>query len=230
MKRRPWSQPRPRYEEDTVPRRNEPSERTCIVTRRALPVDRLIRFVVAPDGSVVADLRRRLPGRGVWVTASADQVRAAERKRLFAKAFGAPVAVEPGLAERVDRLLASAAVGALSFARKAGTLIGGFAKVDAALARDRVVGLIHAVEAADDGVARLAAAARRRFGEQGPLVIHCFAGGQLDLAFGRTNVIHAALLAGPASENGLTRIRDLCRYRDVDGGRAAVDGRLDQRG
>ena len=208
-----------------MPRLNEPSERTCIVTRRALPVDRLIRFVVAPDGLVVPDLRRRLPGRGVWVTAAAQHVRTAERKRLLIKAFGGGAVVAPGLAERVERLIASAAVGALSLARKAGTLIGGFAKVEAALAGDPVVGLIHATEAADDGVARLARAARRRFGEQPPVVIRCFAGAQLDLAFGRTNVIHAALLAGPASDNGLARIRDLLRYRGVDGGLPRVDGR-----
>ena len=32
------------------------------------PVDELIRFVVGPDG-VVPDLKRKLPGRGLWVTA-----------------------------------------------------------------------------------------------------------------------------------------------------------------
>jgi predicted RNA-binding protein YlxR (DUF448 family) len=199
-----------------VPRRNEASERTCIVTRRALPVEALIRFVVAPDGTLVPDLRRRLPGRGVWVSASADKVRTAAEKRLFARAFGGAVIVEPGLAERVDGLIASAAVAALSLARKAGMLVGGFAKVEAALAREDVVALIHAAEAADDGVVRLAAAARRRFGERKLPVIRCFAGEQLDLAFGRTNVIHAALLAGPASDNVLARVRDLVRYRGED--------------
>ena len=84
-----------------LPRANEPSERTCVVTRRTEPVARLIRFVMAPDGSVVPDLRRRLPGRGVWITAKADYVRTAERRRLFARGFGVPVKVEPDLAERV---------------------------------------------------------------------------------------------------------------------------------
>jgi hypothetical protein len=39
----------------------------------------------------------------------------------------------------------------------------------------------------------------------------------LDLAFGRTNVIHAALLAGPASDNVLARVGDLVGYRGDDG-------------
>ena len=193
--------------------RNTPTERTCVVTRQTLPVTDLIRFVVAPDGTVVPDLRRRLPGRGVWVTADAEHIAIAERKGLLARAFEGSVRVEPGLADRVERLLIEAAVGALSLARKAGTVVAGNAKVEAALGGDAVVGLIHAAEAAADGAGKLDAVARRRFGEGGLPVIRSLTGEDLDLAFGRTNVIHAALLAGPASTNLLARIRDLDRFR-----------------
>ena len=193
--------------------RNAPIERTCIVTRQTLPADALIRFVVAPDGTVVADLRRRLPGRGVWVTADADHVERAERKGLLSRAFDGPARVEPGLAERVETLLTAAAVGALSLARKAGGVVSGFAKVEAALARDSVVGLIHAAEASADGASKLDSQARRRFGEGGLPIIRSLTAADLDLAFGRTNVIHAALFAGQASTNLLARIRDLDRFR-----------------
>ncbi len=196
-----------------MPGRNAPTERTCIVTRQTLPVDELIRFVVAPDGTVVPDLRRRLPGRGVWVTADADHVATAERKGLLARAFDGPARVEPGLAERVEKLLLAATIGALSLARKAGGLVGGFVKVEAALSHGSVVGLIHAAGAAADGAAKLDSVARRRFGEGGLPIIRALTAEDLDLAFGRTNVIHAALLAGPASANLLARIRDLDRFR-----------------
>jgi predicted RNA-binding protein YlxR (DUF448 family) len=196
-----------------LPRKSEPSERTCIVTRQAKPVGELIRFVVAPDATLVPDLRRKLPGRGVWVTASSASVTEAERKHLFEKQFDGKVVVEAGLAGRVDALLLEAATGALSLARKAGTVVGGFAKVEAALAREPVVALIHASEAGADGVAKLSAAARRRFGQGKLPVIRCFSAEQLDLAFGRTNVIHAALLAGSASGNVLARVGDLAGYR-----------------
>lgn len=186
--------------------RHRDTERTCIVTRAAAPVDALIRFVVAPDGAVVADFRRRLPGRGIWVTARADHVETAERRRLFARAHAGPVNVEPGLAKRVERLYASAALSALSLARKAGTVITGFAKVEAALARDNVIALIHAADGASDGVAKLAAVARRHDHDGQLAVIRYFSGAELDLAFGRANVVHAALLAGPASQNLLARI------------------------
>ena len=200
-----------------MPRANEATERTCIVTRVAKPVDALIRFVVAPDGAVVPDLKRRLPGRGVWVTAEMAAVRTAERKHLFAKVFEGPVRVEPGMAERVDELLLAAATGALALARKAGVVVGGFGKVEAALASEPVVAVIHATDAGADGVAKLLGAARRRFGETGIPVIRIFGADQLDLAFGRTNVIHAALLAGPAGANVLARVGDLVRYRGNGG-------------
>jgi uncharacterized protein len=204
-----------------LPKNSESNERTCIVTREAKPVDALIRFVVAPDGSLVPDLRRRLPGRGVWVTAEADAIRTAERKHLFAKAFDGAVKVEPGLAERIDGLLLAAAAGALALSRKAGGLIGGFGKVESALVSESVIAVIHATGAGADGVAKLQGAANRRFGHGNLPVIRCFGADQLDLAFGRTNVIHAALLAGPAGANVLARVGDLVRFRGGNGPRAS---------
>jgi hypothetical protein len=44
---------------------------------------------------------------------------------------------------------------------------------------------------------------------------------QLDLALGRSNVIHAALLAGPASKTFLSRSQILVRYRTADDDKTA---------
>ena len=51
--------------------------RRCIVTRRELPPDDLIRFVADPSGTIVPDINRKLPGRGVWVTAERASIEAA---------------------------------------------------------------------------------------------------------------------------------------------------------
>jgi uncharacterized protein len=45
-----------------------------------------------------------------------------------------------------------------------------------------------------------------------------FTGAQLDLAFGRPNVVHAALLAGSASDGFLARYRSLERFRAIGPG------------
>ena len=52
--------------------------RMCAVSREVRPIDELIRFVVAPSGEVIADLKRKLPGRGLWVMASRRAVAEAQ--------------------------------------------------------------------------------------------------------------------------------------------------------
>ncbi|MHA1157308.1 MAG: RNA-binding protein [Alphaproteobacteria bacterium] len=196
-----------------VERRDKAPQRTCIVTRVTRPVSDLIRFVAAPDGTAAPDLRRRLPGRGAWVTADRRQVEIAVTSRRLQRVLELAEPVDPALVEQLEALLVEAAVAALSLARKAGEVISGFVKVAAALDKGTVSALIHADDAADDGQKKLAAAARRSGRDTLP-VIRSFSRDHLDLAFGRTNVIHAALLAGRAGDNVLARVADLARYRD----------------
>lgn len=191
--------------------REEETERRCIVTRNVAPTDELIRFVADPEGWIVADLKGNLPGRGAWVSARAQLVAEAERKNLFARSLKTEVKVAPGLADRVGDLLAAAALNTLSLARKAGLLVSGFAKVEAAIAGGRVVGLVHASDAAADGIRKIEQAVRRA-GRPAPAGINQFTSRQLNLALGGTNVIHAALLAGRLSHDVLKRVALLARY------------------
>ena len=179
----------------------------------------MIRFVIGPDQHVVPDLRRRLPGRGVWVTATRAAVAQAVKRRAYARGFKADVGVAPGLADEVERLLERSALDALSIVRKAGRAALGFAQVERALASEPVVALLHAADAGREGVRKLAAA-RSRLGEKAEdvPVMDRFTAAQLDLAFGRPNVVHAALLAGSASDGFLARYRNLERFRAIGPG------------
>jgi predicted RNA-binding protein YlxR (DUF448 family) len=174
------------------------TERLCIATREVRPIDELIRFVVGPDGAVVPDLKRRLPGRGVWITARRHFVEDAVRRRAFGRALKAEVRVSAELADELEQLLDRSALNALSIAHKAGLVLLGFAKIEAAIATAPVVALVRARDAGQEGGRKLAAAFRRR-DAQGKIV-EAFTSAQLDLALGRLNVVHAALLAGQASE------------------------------
>jgi uncharacterized protein len=201
---------------DAGPRkRAAATERLCVATRSVKPTADMIRFVVGPDGRVVADLKRKLPGRGVWVTATRQALVEAIRRKAMARAFKREVRVEPDLADRVEALLERSALDALAIARKSGAVAAGFAKVEAALQRESVVALVHAADAGPDGVTKIAAAARRRPGSQAERipVVERFSSAQLDLALGRSNVIHAALLADRASDSFLARWRSLERFR-----------------
>lgn len=193
---------------DRGPRRRQ---RLCIVTRAVRPVDDLIRFVVGPQGEVIADLRCRLPGRGVWVTATRKAVEQAVRRKAFARGFKRDVGNVGDLAARTEALMQRAVIEALAIAGKAGLVAAGFAKTAAALQREDVVALVNAAEAAPDGVRKLTGLLRARGAKIA--AVNFLASAQLDLALGRPNVVHAALLAGSASDTFLSRARRLERFR-----------------
>jgi len=200
---------------DQSPRRIQPGgERFCAATGAVTPVADMIRFVLAPDGTVVPDLKRRLPGRGIWITATRPALRNALARKAFARSFKREVRAAPDLVESTERLLERAALDALAMAHKAGRTVTGFAKVEAALVRQgRVAGLIHASDASQDGVRKLAATLRQRPDAENIAIIGTFAITQLDLAFGRANVVHAVLVAGSESEAFLARVARLECFR-----------------
>jgi len=219
---------------DNGPRTNKSATmRMCAVTREVRPVDELIRFVVSPSGEVVADLKRRLPGRGLWISASRRAVAEAARRHHFSKGFKRDVRVPPALPSDTEILLVRSAVEALAMAAKAGQVVSGFGKVETALeqrqAQPPVRALIHASDGAADGIrkldAKLGTLPGRKAGINDNLrelpVITALTSEQLDLALGRSNVIHAALLAGPASKTFLSRSQTLVRYRGADADKTA---------
>jgi uncharacterized protein len=200
--------------------------RMCAVSREVRPIDELIRFVVAPSGEVIADLKRKLPGRGLWVSASRRAVAEAVRRHQFGKGFKRDVRVAPTLAADTEALLARGAVEALAMA---GQVLSGFSKVETALQgrgdKTAVQALLHASDGAMDGIRKLDALARQNRGNTAESleipVVTALTSAELDLALGRANVIHAALLAGPASRTFLSRSQTLVRYRSADDDKTA---------
>ncbi|HET7884762.1 MAG TPA: RNA-binding protein [Bradyrhizobium sp.] len=197
--------------------------RMCAVRREVRPIDELIRFVVAPSGEVVADLKRKLPGRGLWISASRRLVAEAVRRHQFSRGFKRDVQVAATLPADTEALLERFVIDALAMAAKAGQVISGFAKVEEALARQApglVRALIHATDGAADGIRKLDAVVRQNGGNNDHSaevrIVNVLTSAQLDLALGRSNVIHAALLAGPASDTFLSRSQMLVRYRMAD--------------
>jgi uncharacterized protein len=203
--------------------------RMCAVTRLVRPIDELIRFVVSPQGEVIPDLKRKLPGRGLWVSASAQAVAEAVRRNQFSKGFKRDVRAAPTLAADTEKLLVRGAIEALAMAAKAGQVISGFGKVEDALrqrqAQAQIGALIHASDGAADGIRKLDAVVRQNAGINDESnrfpVVTALTSEQLDLALGRSNVVHAALLAGPASKTFLSRSHILVRYRMADDDKTA---------
>ncbi|WP_069878571.1 RNA-binding protein [Bosea sp. BIWAKO-01] len=208
------------------PAHKDGPERSCVVTRMVKAPEDLIRFVVSPDGVLTPDLRRKLPGRGVWTSLSAATVAEAIKRKAFERSLKTKVTIPPDLASMIDGLMHRDAVQALAMANKAGLVSSGFAKVEASIGSGRLAAVIEASDGAEDGrrkigqALRRVAAARAEDGlkvRKTPVVAE-FAAADLELALGRSHVIHAALAPGPAAEGFLSRWRRLVRYRTGDAG------------
>jgi predicted RNA-binding protein YlxR (DUF448 family) len=190
-------------------------ERTCIVTGREGAPEAMLRFALSGEGVVTPDILRKLPGRGVWTQLDSAIVRQAAQKQAFSRGFRKPVQIGPDIVGDVDRLLEQDALRFLSLVNKAGLVITGAAKVDSAIRAGGLAGLIHACDGSQDGAGKLDRLLLGLLGEKAESTprINLFTSSQLDLALGRTNVIHAALCAGPASSAFLAKVARLTRYR-----------------
>lgn len=188
-------------------------QRRDIVSGEVMDEDALIRFVAGPDGVVVPDLARKLPGRGLWVAADRASVETAVRKALFPRAAKAKLTAPQDLADQVERLLAKRLLDGLGLARRAGDLISGFEKVVSALAAGKVAWLVEASDGAGDGRRKVLAAARKA--ARPPGLIGVFTSAELGLALGGENVIHTAFLAGRGAERWTSDAQRLSGFRPL---------------
>ncbi|THV24122.1 RNA-binding protein [Peteryoungia ipomoeae] len=196
---------------------SEVNGRMCIVTRESGSPDTLLRFVAAPDGTIVLDLKRNLPGRGCWVGLSRALVEKAVAKKLFARALKRDVKADPELGAAVDRLLVQQLGGMMNLARKAGQFISGSAKVEAAVRSGEAIAVFHSRDAAADGVRKIDQARKAwHLGTGADAEVpafHLLTGAELDELMGENAFIHACALAGQAGEGVVKRATLLETYR-----------------
>ena len=185
----------------------------CIVTREVKDEAELIRFVRSPEGVAVPDLARKLPGRGLWVSLDRAVLAEAMKRKLFSKGFRAETTMPPDLPDMVAKLLRQQALSLLSLAKKAGEAVSGFMKVEEMLGRRRAKLLFHGTDAAPDGCRKL-----DKLAEPAVEKIVLFETRELDLAFGRANVVHAAVAKGGLAEKLSAAVR---RIKTFEGSRAS---------
>jgi uncharacterized protein len=180
----------------------EVSERQCIVTGERLPTDKLIRFVLSPEGEVVPDLKHELPGRGVWVKARSETVARAVADGRFAKAFRARCKADSALPLRIAGLIRANARQYLALANKAGLVAAGFERTAETLASGKARVLVEAEDGSEEGRGKL-----RSRRPPACEIVAAFDSRELGLALGRSNVIHAALAEGSLTERFLAATR-----------------------
>lgn len=191
------------------------AERTCIVTRGGAPQEELIRFVRGPDGTAVPDISSKLPGRGAWVGCSATLVEKAIRTQAFSRAFRTKTHADDLLVAQVDMLLVRRVLDTLSLANKAGCVVSGYNKVDAAIEAGKIGILVQAVDASLAPRQRL----RRKFigiaeaRKQDAKSFELLTIDELSLALGRENVVHAAVIGSRSTALFAQVASRLARYR-----------------
>jgi predicted RNA-binding protein YlxR (DUF448 family) len=188
-------------------------QRRDIVSGEVMEESRLIRFVAGPDGIVVPDLARKLPGRGLWVAANRTAVETAAKKGLFARAAKRRILAGPDLGGDVEGLLLKRLLAGLGLARKAGDLVTGFEKVNAAIISGRAAFAVEATDGAEDGRRKIMGVFHRS--PRPPELIGLFSSAELGLALGGENVIHTAFLAGRSAERWASEARRLIGFRPL---------------
>ena len=165
-----------------------------------LPKEALLRFVVKPDGGLVADLEGSLPGRGMWVRP--NLLEQAIKRSLFNRAHGGHVSVPEGFLDTLEGLLRVRTMNFLGLARRAGQVITGFDQVRNVLLTGRCGALVAARDGAPDGRNKIRRVAT------GAAVVELFKGAELSAAIGKENVVHVFVTSGKFS-------RQITRYAGI---------------
>lgn len=188
-------------------------DRQDLVTRQVLDESRLIRFVAGPDGSVVPDLARKLPGRGMWVEANRASIDAAIKKNMFARSAKAPLKPASDLSDLVERLLFKRCLEQLGLARREGVLISGFEKTAASIRSGKASWLIEASDGSADGRGKILGLAKHA--SPAPQICGVFTADDLSLALGLENAIHAVLLKGGRADRWTVEVERLAGFRPL---------------
>lgn len=119
-------------------------QRSCISCRKVLDQAMLVRYVLSPQGEVVVDYGRKLPGRGVYTCIDKSCIEAAVKRRQFDRAFKGQneKSREDMLLETLGEQIRKRILNLLGMARKSGTAISGSRAVAAELTGRKPPGLI----------------------------------------------------------------------------------------
>lgn len=188
--------------------------RLCLATRERLPASQMVRFVLAPDETVVPDIKNNLPGRGAWVRADRDALESlVSRKGGFSRAFKKQVTNPEGIVDQVDRLLLERCQATLGLAKRSGALILGFDQVRGELELRKPGWIIAAGDGAMDGRRKVASLAIAMYDRV--RIAAGLNGDELGMALGRDHVVHGLIKTGRFTDEWTRDYRKLYTFRQM---------------
>jgi ribosomal protein L7Ae-like RNA K-turn-binding protein len=192
----------------------------CALTGKLLTREKTIRFVIGPDNTVIADLSEELPGEGIRLLGYRGTLEASIRdgsfKELFDKKWldGDPV-ISASFLDKIESQLMDKVLGLIGLARRAGSVLNGFAKVEGSLKSGKCKILLTASDGAEDGRMKMTRLAEAVECQQ----VTILPSARLSMALGQTNVIHAGIIGSGWAERLNASIDRLSLY--VNGHEAA---------
>ena len=176
--------------------------RSCILTRDRASRAALVRLALAPDRTILPDVRAKAPGRGAWIGVSRAELEAAiangKLKGALARVFKSPdFTIAPDLPALIAAALEKSALDRLGLEARSGAVITGGDKIAQAARSGKLHALYHAADASADGARKLAQAWRVGSDREGSdlkgLALPA-ARPILSLALGRENVVHVGVI------------------------------------
>ena len=180
-------------------------ERTCLLTGTPLPKEKLIRFVIGPDGALCPDIAEKLGGRGVWLTANADVVAKALTSKIWHRGFKKTPTIAPNFVENLEHLLKDRCLHLLGLANRAGCVVFGFEKIKDATTGGDLFALVQATDGSAAEEERLQSLAKNL------PVVKALSAAELGQILGRETCVHLALKQSKLSQ---TVWDELCRLND----------------
>ncbi|MFM7083535.1 MAG: RNA-binding protein [Hyphomicrobium sp.] len=188
--------------------------RLCALTQKSLPREELIRFVVGPDQQIFPDVSAKLPGRGIWITATAEKITEAISRGVFNRSLKREIKIPPDLPLKTGSLLQERALNALSLANKAGQVTTGFVQVEKIIKSGKVALLLHAKDGSQGGAEKLDKLMKAvcQANDREAQIETFFTVEQMSLALGGLNVVHAALTKNGATQKFINEANRMQRY------------------
>ncbi len=180
------------------------AERRCVGTGETCPKSEMVRFVKGPDNRLVPDIAGKLPGRGVWVRANRSALEKAIQTGGFKRGLKTNLQVDPDLAVLTETLLRRKVLSLLPMALRAGQAYIGFDQVKSAAQKEYLAWRVEALDGAEGGRGKirvLTRAVSKELGHRPTPVIGCFSSSELGKAFGREDLVHAAIKSGPMQKS-----------------------------
>ena len=170
----------------------ETIERKCIVDGTVKPQSELLRFVEL-NNELLPDFNKKLPGKGMYITANRLSLEKAIEKKIFNKVSKRNLKLSDDFINIVESLIKQKALDSINIARKSGALLTGFEKVKEAIKKNNVEFIIQAIDAGHDGKEKMALLAKSLE------IFNLFSIDELDATLNKSNTVHIAILRSDTS-------------------------------